>query len=325
MGKFDPIRDVQDLTGKVAIVTGATSGIGYTTTQQLLRKGATVYLAARNEEKAKSCIERLKAEGLGPGNGKPVFHRLSLDDPRDAKASAEGFLKREERLDILVNNAATFLTPYKLGKLGCENDTVVNQISPFVFSNVLLPLMKKTALHPSADVRIVIVASDTYKFIKDINLTSKEDLNVSYEGERFESMKRYARTKLLNILWQRELSRRLKLSTEDGGSNIIVISLYPGGVYTEGVQETFPGIFSGIFKKLVAVFIRFAAMTPTEGAYNSTFAAASLKVRQEKEKYNGAYLVPGQKIAKLSGPALNEQLAKDLWELQERILEDEGI
>ncbi|KAL5536248.1 hypothetical protein ACEPAF_69 [Sanghuangporus sanghuang] len=265
-----------------------------------------------------------------------------------------GWLASEERSGKRIESkeirkvSQCFLTPYKLGKLGCENDTVVNQISPFVFSNVPLPLMKKTALHPRADVRIVIVASDTYKFIKDIKFTSKEDpqgaellpdqvfearkkgfapcdLNVSYEGERFESMKRYARTKLLNILWQRELSRRLKLSTEDGGSNIIVISLYPGGVYTEGVQETFPGIFSGIFKKLVAVFIRFAAMTPTEGAYNSTFAAASLKVRQEKEKYNGAYLVPGQKIAKLSGPALNEQLAKDLWELQERILEDEGI
>ena len=243
----------------------------------------------------------------------------------------------------------SFLTPYKVGELGCDNDTVVkyvmltsllfrcisslscrpcrtlSQISPFVFTNGVLPLMKKTALDPSSDVRIVIVTSATYTLIEEAQFATKEDLNVSYEGERFESMKRYARSKLLNILWKRELVRRLSLSTEDGGSNIIVVSLYPGGVYTEGLQSTFPGIFPGILQKLVAVFIKYTSLSPAEGAYNSTFAAASPLVRQEKEKYNGAYLVPGQKIAKLTGLALDDQLAKDLWELQERILKEEGV
>ena len=60
-----------------------------------------MYLAARSESKATGAIARLEAEGLAPGNGRPIFHKLELDHPKDAKASAEAFLKKENRLDIL--------------------------------------------------------------------------------------------------------------------------------------------------------------------------------------------------------------------------------
>ena len=77
------------------------SGLGYPVALSLLRKGAKVYLAARNESKAIDTIARLEAEGLGPGNGKPIFHKLVMDDPRDVKKSALDFLAKETRLDIL--------------------------------------------------------------------------------------------------------------------------------------------------------------------------------------------------------------------------------
>ena len=77
------------------------SGLGYPVALSLLRKGAKVYLAARNESKAVATIERLERDGLGPGNGKPIWHKLVLDNPKDAKQSAESFLKIEDRLDIL--------------------------------------------------------------------------------------------------------------------------------------------------------------------------------------------------------------------------------
>lgn len=127
---FDPAKDLPDLTGKVVIVTGSTyvtsscsllfklpvtpyidrtsfvhivcrSGIGLATAAVLLRKGAKVYFAARNEEKAKACIKRVEEEGLGPGNGQAVFLQLDLADPRGAKKAAEEFKAKEERLDIL--------------------------------------------------------------------------------------------------------------------------------------------------------------------------------------------------------------------------------
>ena len=116
---FNPDTDLPDLTGKVILVTGGkcvwwiglvcisfsdapdSSGIGLVAIQQLARHGAKVYMGARNEEKAQAAIEKLHAEGLGPGNGTPIYHKLDLANPKDAKESAEEFLKREERLDIL--------------------------------------------------------------------------------------------------------------------------------------------------------------------------------------------------------------------------------
>ena len=77
------------------------SGIGFTTVQHLARKGAKVYLGARNEDRAKAAIERLNAEGLPPGNGTVEWLNVDLSDPRKAKKSAESFLEKETRLDVL--------------------------------------------------------------------------------------------------------------------------------------------------------------------------------------------------------------------------------
>ena len=117
---FDPATDVPDLKGKVVIVTGgkyvvalyiarastlltcnSSAGVGFATIQHLARHGAKVYMAARNEQKAKAAIERLHADGLGPGNGEVIWLQLDLSNPRDVKKAAEEFLQKEQRLDIL--------------------------------------------------------------------------------------------------------------------------------------------------------------------------------------------------------------------------------
>lgn len=77
------------------------SGVGCAAIQHLARKGAKVYMGARNEEKAKAAIEKIRKAGLEPGNGEVVWLPLDYSDPRDAKKAAEGFLEKEERLDIL--------------------------------------------------------------------------------------------------------------------------------------------------------------------------------------------------------------------------------
>ena len=76
-------------------------GVGYATIKHLARHGAKVYLAARDESRAKAAIARLESDGLGPGNGQVLWHELDLSDPRKAKKSAEDFLKKESRLDVL--------------------------------------------------------------------------------------------------------------------------------------------------------------------------------------------------------------------------------
>ena len=116
---FNPDTDLPDLTGKVILVTGGkcvwylglvcisfsdshdSSGIGLVAIQQLARHGAKVYMGARNEEKAQAAIEKLHAEGLGPGNGQVLWLKLDLSDPREVVKAAQELMQKEERLDVL--------------------------------------------------------------------------------------------------------------------------------------------------------------------------------------------------------------------------------
>ena len=185
--------------------------------------------------------------------------------------------------------------------------------------------MKKTALLPDSDVRIVNVASHAHTFISDVKFKEKADFNgptisESYLGQ----MKRYSLSKLMNVLWTRELSKRLKASTEDGGSRIITLSLHPGAVASDGAYNgaakvLFP--FNYLMKYLITLTFR----TPENAAGTVLIAAASPVVRSERETYDAGYLMPIGKIGKVSKTASNEDLQKDLWSLTEQILSSEGI
>ncbi len=130
---MSPAFDIVDLKGKVVIVTGgksvaaegplsfiltdtSSSGIGYGTVRHLARAGAKVYMAARNETRAAEAIERLKTESLEPGNGEVVWLKLDLSDPRLARQSAEEFMRKEKRLDVL--GELFFLLLLSLASLG---------------------------------------------------------------------------------------------------------------------------------------------------------------------------------------------------------------
>ncbi|THU95456.1 NAD(P)-binding protein [Dendrothele bispora CBS 962.96] len=106
---FNPVKDLPDMKGKIVIVTGSSSGIGFASLQHFSRMGAKVYMAVPDEERTKQALERVEREGREPGLGEVIWHELDLKDPRTVKLSAQRFLEREERLDILINNAALFV------------------------------------------------------------------------------------------------------------------------------------------------------------------------------------------------------------------------
>lgn len=328
--KFNPDSDIPDLKGKVIIVTGGNAGVGYGTVQHLARHGAKVYLGARNEAKATAAIEQLKKEGLQPGNGEILWLDIDLSDPRKAKAAAEAFLEMEKRLDVLVNNAAMILGAYQKTMHDIQDVMMVNHISPFVFTSTLLPLMKETAKEPGADVRIVCVSSDSIFFVpKGVHFANREDFNAEFPNMSMASMKRYGLSKLANVLYAKELQKRL----DEGGVPIIVCSLHPGhvnSVFDSKVERStgnaaFRQSLSPIVRGLWVLGTMLHAVPISKGAYTSVFAAASPEVRAHPETYKGAYLQPVAKVGKPTDDGNNSELAKELWVTTEKILEEIGM
>ncbi|KAF8067664.1 hypothetical protein FPV67DRAFT_1625788 [Lyophyllum atratum] len=316
--KFNPSTDLVDLKGKVVIVTGGNAGIGYATVQHLARAGAKVYLAARNEERAMTAITKLQEEGLGPGNGEVVWLQLDLSDPRDAKKSAEEFLLKERRLDILVNNAALLSAPYEKTPDGLTVMVTVNYVSPFVFTRTLLPRLTETAREPDSDVRIVNLTSITYKMVpSSVSFKSVEDFNVTYSRHLLPGFARYAHSKFMTLLWTKELQKRI--SAADSPAPITVMALHPGGVDTFSQNWPFPR-FS---KWLVGL----AIADPVRGAYNSVFAAASKRVAENKDLYKGAYLEssPTGRVADVGKLMADGDLAAQLWGTTQEFLRGLGL
>ncbi|KAJ7367510.1 NAD-P-binding protein [Mycena albidolilacea] len=309
-------EDLVDLHGKVAVVTGGNTGIGYATIQMLARKGAKVYMAARSEERALEAIKQLQSENINDGS--VHWLKLELSDPRAAKRAAQEFLEKETRLDILVNNAAKSSPgPFKLDKDGLLDIMVLNHISHFAFTDALLPLMKETAKESGSDVRIVNVSSMAHSRVKAETFATREAFNKNY-GDSFNGyLNTYGYSKLANVLHIKALQKRLTAASIP----ITCIAVHPGAVRTVGSDGFVAGIsyLGGFLKKYVAPLV----FQPWRyGAMSVAFAAAGTEVAEKQETYRGVYIVPIAAIAPPSKSALDERLQEECYETTEKIIAD---
>lgn len=187
-------------------MTGSTSGVGRELAGLLYSHNAKVYLAARSVEKGSAAIESIKSE-YPSSTGELAFLHLDLDDLTTIKASAEEFLKKEQRLDVLINNAGVMIPPSGTKtKQGYELQLGTNCVAPHLFSKLLLPVMIKTAkTSPPGSVRLVDVSSSAAEGFAP---TGGIDMNnLDYKVDKSAWFK-YGISKTGNIYHSKEIARR---------------------------------------------------------------------------------------------------------------------
>ncbi|KAJ8508200.1 hypothetical protein ONZ45_g9512 [Pleurotus djamor] len=330
---FDPLRDLPDLTGKVVIVTGS-SGIGFASLQHLCRKGAKVYMATPDEDQTKEALERVEKAGREPGLGEVFWHELDLKDPKTAKDSAERFLQKENRLDLLVNNAALISDRgnLALNQYGLTNNMSINYLGPFVFTQTLLPLLEKTS-GEGGDTRIINVGSQGHAEIDYSSYGSKDAWNHKFSFTMLPTLSRYKYTKLAVHLWSNHLARRLTASQ----SKILLIVVHPGAILSVSSSFIIPlrcidfRIQDGAIRNLKTVpFTSFwvwllgTMMHPQEqGAFTTVFAACT--PRDDVNIEHGAYIMPPNVIGKQSKVAMDSGKQDELFEFTKKLLKDADI
>ncbi|MBP7963844.1 MAG: SDR family oxidoreductase [Caldilineaceae bacterium] len=202
--------DVSGLSGKIAVVTGANSGLGYETARVLAQAGATVIMACRNPEKATAAAQSI--QDLHPA-GKIIVMQLDLADLDSVRGFAESFQAQHERLDLLINNAGIMVPPFGITAQGFESQFGTNHLGHFALTGLLIDLLNRT---PGA--RVVTVSSIAHRF----GAMDFADLN--WQDKEYSAMGAYGQSKLANLLFTYELQRRLVAA----GHSTIAVAAHPG-------------------------------------------------------------------------------------------------
>ncbi|OGM49141.1 short-chain dehydrogenase reductase [Aspergillus bombycis] len=283
-------QDIPDLHGQVIIVTGGNVGLGYETIRQLSQHNpAAIYLAARSQTKAEQAIAALKQHNPKCTNIR--FLQLDLASFESVKAAAADFLRQESRLDILINNAGIMMTPEDVTKDGYEIQFGTNVLGPALLTQLLLPVLRKTA-KVNSQTRMVMLSSaaharaptDVYKF---------DELRTSAPNRH--TTERYTTSKLANLHYARALAER--------ESEVMIIPVHPGMVATNLHHAS-----TGTFLKPFLYAAVCLAGTPVEkGALSQIFAAVS------PEAKHGQYYGPIGKAESGSKFGQNRDLQEELF------------
>ena len=293
-------ENIPDLSGKVIIVTGGNSGLGFESVKAFAVKGAEVVLASRDVEKgetAKSVITKefpkLKIEVMP----------LDLADMRSIRNFAELFKNHYKKLDVLLNNAGIMMAPYSHTRDGFESQVGTNHLGHFALTGLLLNILIRTK-----ESRVVTISSNGHKYGK-IDFS-----NLLYEkGKGYSALRAYARSKLCNLLFAYELQRRFTVS----GIDSISVAAHPG------VAKTNLGRF--IEKKLLVRIMmpvwNTMSQTATMGALPGIRASVDPDV-MPAEYYgpDGPRQSKGYPTVVMSSrESYSARDAKQLWELSEKL------
>ncbi|MEC4764410.1 SDR family NAD(P)-dependent oxidoreductase [Mycobacterium sherrisii] len=240
--------DIPDLSGRVAVVTGANTGLGYETALALAERGAHVVLAVRNLEKGKDAVARISRHSPGAD---VALQELDLTSLASVRAAAEALRAAHDRIDLLINNAGVMWTPKATTKDGFELQFGTNHLGHFALTGLLLD-----RLLPVAGSRVVTVSSVGHRLQADIHF---DDLQWERSYSRVGA---YGQAKLANLMFTYELQRRLAPH-----GTTIAVAAHPGGSRSE-LTRNLPPLLRPVSSVLEPLF-----QSPDMGALPTLRAA----------------------------------------------------
>ncbi|MCP3753693.1 oxidoreductase [Streptomyces sp. TBY4] len=237
------IQHIPDQHGRVAVVTGASSGLGFETAKALARRGATVVLAVRDLDRGRAAAGRIARSTVNADVTVQECDLASLDSVRTA---AEGIRARHPRIDLLVNNGGVMCTPHGITRDGFETQFGINHLGHFALTGLLLePLLAV----PGS--RVVTVTSLAHRFTR-INLN-----DLQWKHRRYNRFAAYGQSKLANLMFTYELQRRLA----ERNTDTLAIAAHPGSAQT-AIMRHLPGPLPRVAK----AFGPLLAQPPARGA-----------------------------------------------------------
>lgn len=289
--------DMPSQQGRVIVVTGANSGLGYESSLALARKGGQVIMASRDEAKGQQAVEKLKSQ---VPNAQVEFISLDLASLSSIQTFATNFKKRFDRLDILLNNAGLMAVPFGKTKDGFELQFGVNHLGHFALTGQLLNLLLTT---PNS--RVVTVSSGAHTYGR-INF---DDLDWKTKYSRYDA---YGQSKFANVLFAFRLQRLL----EAAGAKTISVAAHPGAAKTNLTTHATTNRLEGL---LYAALNTIASQSVQMGALPQLYAATAPDVKGG-EFYGPRFYIRGYpKLAKATPNAYNLETAQRLWEVSAQL------
>ncbi len=298
--------DLPDLTGKRALITGATRGIGYATARALALHGAEVIMASRNAVDGEQAVERIRSQRSG---ARVEFRRLDLGSLQEVREFCATLLAEGRGLDLLINNSG--LNPLNVRHLsrdGFELSFGVGHLGHFALTGQLLPLLLKTPVP-----RVVTVSS----IVQQYGFFDWDDLQIQHN---YSSQRAYNQTKLANLMFARELQRRASAAHLP----LLSIGVHPGMARTniaDARHELGEFQFADYLISVAMMLMFFVGQSAREGAWPLLYAAT------DPAAQGGGYYGPHgiaetrgfPAPARLHTAVLAEATAQRLWQISEQL------
>ncbi|AMU69130.1 SDR family NAD(P)-dependent oxidoreductase [Mycobacteroides abscessus] len=288
--------DIPDQTGRIAIVTGANTGLGLETAKALAAHGAHVVLAVRNAEKGKAAAEAITA---AHSNADVTLQSLDLSSLESVRRASDELKGRYDKIDLLINNAGVMWTEKSSTADGFELQFGTNHLGHYALTGLLLE-----RLLPVEGSRVVTVSSIGHRIRADIHF---DDLQWERDYDRVAA---YGQSKLANLLFTYELQRRL------AGTNTAALAAHPGGSNTELARNS-PLWVRAVFDVVAPVLVQGADMG----------ALPTLRAATDPAALGGQYYGPdgfmeqrgNPKVVASSEQSYNLDLQRRLWSVSEEL------